>query len=267
MSPPSEFHHEFLQNSKLVGALGCDASEATVESCARVSSVPGGLQPPEVLLLCGERTISRRPRLGALSCADLGRRGGRGTGHRGRRALPSPVDLICVRVLIVVAEVAERRTGFPTGRGHDGLAPPLCALLAVRNRVDLRHDGRASLELVVRIHEQLPGLVVQRAFREWHDQEAADDLEDVPDRRRGLPVPLERVHADVPVRAHVRMEDAGQEEPPRRRLREVAGQHQLHPEAVPLVWRFFRPADLGEDLRDALGLFLQQLDSLRRRPR
>lgn len=58
----------------------------------------------------------------------------------------------------------------------------------------------------------------------------------------GGPVPLERVDANIPVRCHIWMVNLGEEEPPRRRVREIIAQNKLDVERASVVrrarWRY-----------------------------
>lgn len=62
-------------------------------------------------------------------------------------------------------------------------------------------------------------------------------LQDVRDGDLGVPVPLERVHADVAVGGHVGVEYLRQEETSRGGVREVVAQDQLDVEGAPVVRR------------------------------
>ena len=67
--------------------------------------------------------------------------------------------------------------------------------------------------LLVVLHDEFAGLLVERAFGEGDDEEALDDLEDVVERPgRGVPVLLERVDADLAFFGDVGMEDLRYEE-------------------------------------------------------
>jgi len=79
-------------------------------------------------------------------------------------------------------------------------------------RVHLGYQAGLQKETIVVLHELFACLLVERALREGHDQEALDDLEDIAETPLlHVPVFLEGGHADVPRRAHVRVEDLGQE--------------------------------------------------------
>ena len=67
--------------------------------------------------------------------------------------------------------------------------------------------------LLVVLHDEFAGLLVEGALGEGDDEEALDHLEDVVERPgRRVPVLLERVHADLALLGYVGMEDLGDEE-------------------------------------------------------
>lgn len=66
--------------------------------------------------------------------------------------------------------------------------------------------------LLVAVHEELAGFLVECAFGEGDDEQALDRLEDVVDGPgSGVPVLLERVDANLALFGDVGMEDLGDE--------------------------------------------------------
>lgn len=67
--------------------------------------------------------------------------------------------------------------------------------------------------LFVVLHDELAGLLVERALGEGHYEETLDDLKDVVERPSGgVPILLERVDADLAFFGDVGMEDLRYEE-------------------------------------------------------
>jgi len=68
--------------------------------------------------------------------------------------------------------------------------------------------------LLVVLHDELAGLLVERTLGEGHDQQALNHLQDVVEGPGGrVPVLLQRVHADLALLGYVGMEDLRDEEP------------------------------------------------------
>lgn len=97
-------------------------------------------------------------------------------------------------------------------------------------------DAGAASELVVGVHEELAGLVVQRGLREGDDEEAANYLENVLENHIGGPVALERIYAYVSVAGDVGVVDLGQEVALRRRRGILGPNHNLHQKSPSSIW-------------------------------
>eukprot|EP00972_Heterocapsa_arctica_P060434 8911515-Heterocapsa_arctica.AAC.1 len=115
------------------------------------------------------------------------------------------------------------------------------------------HHRRVRGVLVVALHEEPASLVVQRRLGERHDEKTSDHLQDVADRPAlRVPVPLERVDAHVALSRDIRVEYPGQEERPRRLLRELGPNADLHAVRAPLVRRLRRALDERLDVERVL---------------
>ena len=86
--------------------------------------------------------------------------------------------------------------------------------------------------VVVAFHEEAAGLLVQCTFRERHNQEASNNLQDVADiPLLRVPVLFESVHADLTTRlSHVWVENLGQKVTLRWLLREISVDLESTPE-------------------------------------
>ena len=106
-----------------------------------------------------------------------------------------------------------------------------------RSSVDVGHELGALRVFRVRLHEQLPGLVVQARLGERNNQQAPDHREDMPQGGVCRPISFQGVDADFTGGGNVGMKNPRKKEPFRRRGGEVAGYHQLEIVKVPFVRR------------------------------
>ena len=70
-----------------------------------------------------------------------------------------------------------------------------------------RDESRPLAIAIIVLQQQLPGFFIQRRLRIRVDEQTFDRHEDMSDPITRLPVLLERVHANLARRGHVRVED------------------------------------------------------------
>ena len=109
--------------------------------------------------------------------------------------------------------------------------------------MNIRHQVGTLRIFVITFHEQLARFVVQTAFREWHNQKATNNTQDMSKSSGCRPVLLQSVHTNC-TSGHV---DVGminfcQEETPGRRLRKINAEYKFQPKEFGLVrsplWSF-----------------------------
>ena len=112
---------------------------------------------------------------------------------------------------------------------YDLLRSHLLELLGCGPRVDLGVKLCLARELVIALHEEAAGFLVERALGERHDEEALDNAENVsktPLLR--IPIPFESIDANVAGGSgHIRVEDLRQEVALWGSLGEVGANHKL----------------------------------------
>mmetsp|Transcript_5554 Transcript_5554/g.9512 ORF Transcript_5554/g.9512 Transcript_5554/m.9512 type:complete len:224 (-) Transcript_5554:61-732(-) len=189
--------------------------------------------------------------------------------------LKDVLEADCFLLLLILVHLAARLgAGLAPAREKAcaGAALGLLLLLLVEldevellgrgARVDFGVELGLRKELLVAFHEEAAGLLVEGALGEGDDEEALDGLEDVGERPLGgVPVLLERVHADVPGGlGDVGVEDLGQEVALRRLVGKLTVDDESTAEDAAVEGGVDRAHDVGGDVGDVALLVLVKND-------